>query len=165
MRYGISLIEVMIFVVILALAYVPMMGLGSATHRRAYFDEHQQLAQARAKTLLDLAAALDFDLLWAMAGGKVGQATPIDLETIFGAAALDSVFAPFAGTSSEAYSSRLKNLKHRATFTLKSPGLGDVAVDVSWEYAGDTKQQVHTVRLARTISRREEAFSQHVPLR
>ena len=164
MRTGMSLIEIMIFVVILALAYVPMMGMGSATHKRAYFDEHQQLAQARAKALLDLAAALDFDLLAAIAGGKVGPATPLDLEAIYGAAPLDSVFSPFAGTSAQDYSSRLKNLKHSASFTLRAPGLGEVAVEVTWVYSGDTKNQVHSVRLARTVARREEAFSQRVPL-
>lgn len=165
MRRGFSLLEVLVLVVVVGLAFLPVFSLGSATHRRAFFDEHQQLAQARAKLMLDLAAALDFTLLSALAGGQVSREVVIDMEALLGAAPMRRLVEPFVATRAAGYQLKLANLRHRVTFVLHSAWIGRIGAEVTWVYPGDTRGQVHSVRLARIVARREGAFGHSVPLR
>lgn len=167
---GFSLLEVLVFVVILGLAIVPIVGLGTATHRSAHFTEVQQLALARARALVDLTASLDFPFLAEVYRRRVGpdrlhEEAAIDPESYLGGPAVAALFGPFPGTPADENSDRLSRLQHKVVFVLNSPSDGEVLATVSWTDPAVRGGGVRSVRLRRVVVRKEEAFSHRVPLR
>lgn len=162
-NHGATLAEMMIVVLLLAFALVPLMNLGSSTHRQTFFAEHQLLASQRARLVLDLASAIDFELYDALAKKAGGAEAQVDLDQLCGAGTVSGLYtATVAGA--DAYTIKLGNFAHTARFTRLDDATGRLDVEVKWSFAGDNRGQDHLVRLSRIIHRREVSAHQKVPL-
>jgi hypothetical protein len=143
MRNGMAILEVLILVLIVGLAIVPVMTLGTSTHRAAYFGEQQQAAIARARALIDLASCFQFRFLaelYRMKNGPSGfdRELPVDPQALLGGGSsmADSkvarMFGAFADTPPDRNTERLLKFEHKVVFVLRSVDSGEVIATVSW---------------------------------
>jgi hypothetical protein len=164
-RRGVSLAEIMIVVVLVAFALVPLMNLGQSTHRQAFFTEYHLLAMGRARLVLDLAGAIDFQIYDALVTRAGGPQVEIKMEPLLGPGNLAKLYeassADFAG---QVYQVKLKNVSHDVRFTRLDRDTGRLDVEVKWGYSGDSRGQDHSVRLSRLVTRRELGVRQRYAL-
>jgi hypothetical protein len=155
----------MFVVLLLVFALIPLMNLGGSTHRQAFFTEHHLLAMPRARLVLDLACAIDFELYDALAKKSGGVEATVDLDQICGAGTIQGLYeATVPGT--QGYTIKLGNFRHAATFVRLDDATGRIDVDVRWSFAGDSRDRPdHVVRLSRLVYRREAGTNQRYALR
>jgi hypothetical protein len=163
MRRGVTMLEIMVVVLLLGFAIVPLMNLGRSTHRQAFFAEHHLLASMRGRMVLDLAAAVDFEIYDALAKKAGGTETAVDLEQMLGPGTIAGLYqATMQGTA--AYAVKLPNLAHDVRFARLDASTGRLDVTVGWSMATDKAGAGHSVKLSRIIHRREVGTNQRYRL-
>jgi hypothetical protein len=122
-------VEVLLAVCLLVVVLVPILTSGSAIHRRSSHTEYRAIAAIRARTLLDLLAATDFELLRQLCGSA--EAKDIDLDELFDLGTIPLLNTPSTLTP------RVKNMLDRFKDQARYQGLGNtlarIDVWVRWE--------------------------------
>lgn len=162
-----TLVEVLLASVVLVVAALPLLTSAGSMHRQSYFTEHHAMAVVRARTILDLIRAVDFDLLAQAArqqSGVSGTGTvDLNVENLLeegGFALLFDPGAPPEDSGAQLYLRKLKNFEHKATYVQKTPDLGEIQVLVTWKDPSDrTERERHKVRLIRLVHRPEVSFT------
>lgn len=174
-RRGVSLVEVLVAVAILAFCAVPILTMLGGEQKKAEFNEAHQSAQTQARWSADALQSLDYAHLLAMAAG--GGAAPADVPGL-GAEGLrelpparpplgvllapsiaaDPAAAPYLNHAAE----RETFFKKRSFFGEVAPGLGRLVVLVTWSLPGE--KTAHHVVYERLIMRPETSMDCHATI-
>jgi hypothetical protein len=187
-RRGLGLVEALAALVILSLAFAPLLTATTATSRQIHLSDRHVVAAARARSLLDLAGSIDFHLLdWiagsAAKGGRTGGAdidadadVELDLALIFDQNELSDLLSVLPRPDPRRQGSRADPVRFddRVTYRRLSHDLGRVGVRVSWNGApgggaegsaggarppsGGSRRGPHQVALFRLVHRPEASF-------
>lgn len=154
-RAGSSLAAVMIGALVIALVLGALLGSGASIHRHGHLNEAHLLALVRARALLDLVRALDFDIVHqrASAGGPV----VVYLDTLIEPGAASRLFVTEGAAALPSYMRKIAAYDHRLTWTRLSADLARVDVCVSWTEAGPAAK-VRQVRLSVLVGRPEAGY-------
>ena len=161
-RRAMTMLEILVVVILLAFAIIPLIGAGQSTTRQTFFAEYQLVAMSRAKMVLDLACAIDFELYDALSKKTGGTQTPIEFEKLLPAGALEGLYA--AAGKADAYTIKLSSFRHSARFTRVDEAVGRIDVDVDWSYPGDRAGVGHKIHLSRIVHRKEVGTNQRYAL-
>lgn len=164
-RRGFGLLEVLIALLVIVLAALPLMRSGSTIHHRTYANEFHVLAAVRARTVLSLASAVDFEALHRALGGvPTGPLKPLDLAAFLEPAPLELLFkAP--RRSSPLYEEKSKLLAHALEGRVLDADRIDLRVRVTWTIPAEKRAAPHSLRLGTLLHRPEATMRRAVPLR
>lgn len=159
---GISLVEVLLASCLLIVVIAPILTSGSAIHRRTSHTEFRAIAAIRARTLIELLAATDFEVLRQLHGS--GEAREVNLNEVFELSAIERLSRPTTVTP------RVQNMlerfrdRERVTYQALGPHLGRIDVWIRWEdpggKAGAPPLELH---LSRLVHRPESTLSGSTP--
>jgi hypothetical protein len=152
MRRGISLLEVLIATLVLAVALLALMGSGSTTHRHTHLLEEEVLAAVRARSLLDLVSRLEFERLDRLARRQAAADVVLDLDRLAAPGAVAASIAANEPAVSEPRARKVSGFDHRITYTRLDEDRGLVRVRVTWDRWG------HHRTWCRLVVRPEASF-------
>ena len=145
---GVTAVEVLIGTVLLAVVLLGLVGLGQSQERTAQFLEMEEMAQRRARALVDHLAAADLEKLFTESAGRSGlKAAPdgVNEAEVTIPAGVESFGVveprPVSGLISGA--PRLSLFKHEAWIGSEEDGaygvplLFRIRVRVTWTFPGD----------------------------
>lgn len=157
-RKGVSLVEVMLAIGVVLVAFLAMLGAGNALHRQGHLTEAHLVAGARLRCLFSVAAALDFQLLdWAARNSPGGEAS-IDLESVLGPAyaalLMGPTGPPAAPTGKPEATLSLPEIRYQVTYIRRGADLGELRAQASWnQRALNGPERVQELRLSRLVHR------------
>src|SRR5207253_2642636 len=118
-RAGFGLIEVLIAAAVMGLVLVALVASGGSLHRRSHVTEGHAMAMVRARTLADMARALDFPVLQNLAAGGTVE---LDLEKLYEPGARTLVFGPLVAEAGlRRYLARIRGFDEQVRWTLLQP--------------------------------------------
>lgn len=153
-RAGSGLAAAMIAALIIALLLGALLTSGASIHRHSHVSESHLLAMVRARGLLDMVRALDFDVLHAEAGS--GELA-LDLDALLEPGAAARLFFTAGAAALPAYVRKAGAFSERLTWTNISADLARVDVRVTWTEAGKGAR-VREVRLTVLVDRPEAGY-------
>lgn len=159
---GVSLVEVLLASCLLIVVIAPILTSGSAIHRRTSHTEYRAIAAIRARTIIELLAATDFEVLRQLYGS--GGEREINLNEVFELGAIERLNRP--SDPSPRVQSMLERFrdKDKVTYQALGPHLARLDVRVHWEdpggRAGSPPLELH---LSRLVYRPESTLSGSVP--
>src|SRR5205085_1657420 len=99
-RPGFGLLEILVALLLVAVLALPVVQSGTAIHHQTYLTEFDVLAAVRARTLMSVVSALDFELVHRqLAGGTAGAEVELDLAGMLEPGALEYLLAAPARTN------------------------------------------------------------------
>lgn len=164
-RRGLGLLEVLIALLVIVLAALPLMRSGTTIHHRTYTNEFHVLAAVRARTILSLATAVEFEALHRALGGVPTAALkPLDLTAFLEPAPLELLLkAP--RRSSPLYEEKSRLVAHRLSGRVLDADRIDLRVEVTWTIPAEKRAAPHVLRLGTLVHRPEATMRKAVPLR
>jgi hypothetical protein len=164
-RRGVGILEVLIALFVIVVAALPLIRSGSSIHTRTYFAEYQVMAALRARTVLSVASAVDFDRLHRALGGAPGGAlAPLDLDGFVDSAKLALLFAAPAQVN-PLYLEKVKRVTHKLSGRAIDRDRIELRVVVEWSIPAETRAAPHEVVLATLLYRPEASLATEVPLK
>lgn len=158
-RRGLSLTEVLVALLAIAVAVVPMLQSGTSIHRQSYMGEFHVLAAMRARTLLGLVSSMDFDVLHQLLGRQPqAQAQKLDLEALLPPGELSLMFSAPANVDTN-YGNKLKLLSHEVAGRILDKNAIGVGVIVRWTITAEKDGKVHEHRATAVLYRPEGTAS------
>ena len=159
MRRGLSLVEVLVALLAIAVAVVPLLQSGTSIHRQSYMGELHVLAAMRARTLLGLFQSMDFDVLHQMLGRQPMAAPQIvNLDTLLPPGELQLMFSAPAAVDGS-YANKLKLLTHEVSARIIDRHRIQVSVVVHWILVSDKDGQTHDHHASAVLHRPEVSAS------
>ncbi len=161
-----SLVEVLIAAVVVGLALVPLLTLTQSETHQASFNEQQLLGRYRAKRIAETLATYGYTRLTQLGSASGGGTAmlPIPLPPV-----PDELKAIAKNNRSLAYlkffEKKMSLYQEQAVLEPIEPGLARITVLVKWKMPGETsKDKLHSVKIYKLVSRRDNSFSQRVPI-
>jgi hypothetical protein len=164
-RHGLGLVEVLLALLVIVVAALPLIRSGTTIHHRTYTNEFHVLAAVRARTILSVASAVDFETLHRALGGASSAALrPLDLATLLEPAPLDLLLkAP--RRQSPLYEEKSKLVKHALAGRIHDGDRIELRVEVTWTIPAEKRTSPHRLRLGTVMHRPEATMRRAVPLR
>lgn len=156
---GFGLLEVLIAMLIVVLVGLPLMQSGSSIHHHTVEMEFQVLAAVRARTVMSVLHAVDFERLHRAVGA--GGLTTLDL----GQLVAPDTITVLLSAPDVTYRGRIAQMSHDIQAGALDPDRVVLQVAVSYQIPGKTRATPHVYRLATVVHRPEATMSRAVPLR
>lgn len=165
---GMSLVEILIAAVIVAVAFIPLLTMVETENRQAAFNESQLLARNRARRAAVAYATHGYDALVGAAGspapGGGRHALPPVLPPV--ATELQEVSGALGDASAVArLETAMRPIAEAAWLELPEVGLARVIVSVSWRNATEGRDgPLHEVTSTKLVSRRDAGLLYRHPI-
>lgn len=161
MRSAFGIVEVLIALLVIVIAALPLIRSGSSIHTRTYFAEYQVMAALRARTVLSVASALDFDRVHRTLGPSFA---PVNLDRFVDPAKLALLTAAPAQLN-PLYRDKQKRVTHVLTGRALDRDRIELRVAVQWSIPSESRAVPHEVALAMILHRPEASLGTEVPLK
>lgn len=157
-----GLIEVLVALLLIALAALPLIQSGTAIHHQTYLTEFHLLATVRARSVLSLMRALDFEVVHrALDGSASGGPRPLDLTAFLKADDLTFAFAG-PGLTNPLYRRKTELVRHAVEGEILGVDHMLIRVIVTWTIPAESRPTPREYRLATLLHRPESTQTRPV---